>query len=336
MRRLWIAMAMWLCLGAAAAAADPCAPTSAKPTERPARVKVGVYVNDIHSVDLQRHAFSADFYVWFRWKDPAINPVCTFELMNVIDQDQLRRAPVYEKPLKQPDGSRYQLARIQGVFSSKFSLARYPFDDQVLHIDIEDSDMGSDELIFEPDTVAANPELTLPGYRIGAARLEVGDKPYATAFGDLAESSVGSYSRAIVGVPILRPWISGAVKKFLPIALIILRAASALLLAARHIDAQIGLTITALLALVAQQFAMSTDLPEVGYLLMLDQIYIASYGFILALIAIVVLRSRSADRNEGPARTVRGVGALTIMLSIYSVAVSAVVWANLWAAPAGK
>jgi hypothetical protein len=329
-------LALIFTLICAAAFAQTPPPAPAAPATGPAKVTIGIYVNDITSVDLPRHTFAGDIYVWFRWSDPAfdptvdpaLDPVHSFELMNAVNLDDLKTDALYDAPLKQNETRQlYQLARVQGTFSAKFDVARYPFDVQTLRIEIEDADKGSDELVYVVDTVAINPELTLPGYAFGKATLEVRDKPYGTAFGDLEESTVGGYSRATLELPIARPPVSGALKKLLPVVLIMLCAVSALLLAARHVDAQIGLTITALLALVALQFNMAGDLPEVGYLLMLDQIYIASYAFILVLIAIIVLRSRSDDAGEQ--RRLGGFGAATASLALYAAAFAAILWFNL-------
>ena len=87
------------------------------------------------------------------------------------------------------------------------------------------------------------------------------------------------------------------VKTFLPILLIILCAILALLLDPTHVEARIGLSITALLTLVATQFTSASEMPEVAYLTMMDLVYIASYVLILSVIAIVVRASRLDDQG---------------------------------------
>jgi len=63
-----------------------------------------------------------------------------------------------------------------------------------------------------------------------------------------------------------------------------------------YVEGRIGLGITALLTLVALQLTSSATLPDVGYLMMLDKIYLLAYVFIIAALARVVLTSsRGAD-----------------------------------------
>ncbi|MCK6519664.1 hypothetical protein L6R46_31970, partial [Myxococcota bacterium] len=85
--------------------------------ETPERVKVGVHLSDIQTVDLMTHSYAMDFYVWFLWKNPDLDPASTMEIANPIEQWGLMVTPIYEEPEELPDGSLYQVLRVQGTFS---------------------------------------------------------------------------------------------------------------------------------------------------------------------------------------------------------------------------
>ncbi|MBU6301903.1 MAG: hypothetical protein KGS60_10145 [Verrucomicrobia bacterium] len=282
-----------LCLTGAPVAAQTAGPP-------PHQVTIGMYVNDIQTVDLTTYSYAVDLYLWFRWKDPLIDPVSQFEFMNTFDPEAHVRTVLYEKPVPQPDGSLYQIVRHQGLFSAKFPLHDYPFDRQLLTVTVEDTTMTAPQLVYVPDTapLTVNNEIRLPGYKIGKATVQIRDKPYPTAFGDLSEPEIEPYSRAEFRIPISRPPVSGLLKTFVPVILIILSAAFALLLDPGHVEARIGLAITALLTLVAMQFTMLSGLPEVAYLTLLDQVYLASYLYILVVIGIVVQGTRVDQTGE--------------------------------------
>jgi hypothetical protein len=40
----------------------------------PAIVKVGFLVNDIQDIDLEQHRYQIDFYIWYQWNDPELDP----------------------------------------------------------------------------------------------------------------------------------------------------------------------------------------------------------------------------------------------------------------------
>lgn len=263
------------------------------------RVTVGMYINDIQAIDMRTHSYGMDFYLWFRWDDQEIDPTKYFEFMNTFDPEAHVETVLYDEPQPQPDGSLYQIIRHQGLFTTKFPVGRYPFDSQALVIAVEDAEEGSETLQYVADSngLTLNPEIRLPGFAIGTPRLEVRDKAYPTTFGDLSEPDVGAYSRAEFIVPIQRPAVAGVLKTFVPVLLIILCAAFSLLLDPEHVEARIGLAITALLTLVAMQFTMLSGLPEVAYLTMLDQVYLVSYLYILVVIGLVVRGTRIDEKG---------------------------------------
>ncbi|MDZ4761545.1 MAG: hypothetical protein SGJ21_10775 [Alphaproteobacteria bacterium] len=299
-------------------------------------VSIGVYINDIQAIDLRTHTFVADLYIWFRDADPTITPGASFEFMNVAAPDDHVRTALYDAPQPQPDGSSYELFRHHGPFATKFSVRTYPFDNQELMIEIEDQDYTADRLRYVVDEVSINPSVQLPGYSFGEPGMRIISKAYPTAFGDLANPAALPYSRAIISIPIRRPLLSGVIKTFLPILIILLVAAAALVLDPAHVDARIGLSITALLTLVALQLSAGGGLPEVGYLLMLDQVYLASYAFILLVVSLLVRSTRVDDvglvRGAPGAleRLARGGPALAYLTTLaYLIVVGLIIILNL-------
>lgn len=316
----------------ARAAPAPAVEAASAARTGPAEVKIGVYINDIQAIDLTSHSFVGDIYVWFRDSDPAIDPGESFEWMNMFAPDDHVQRATYPAPQPQPDGSLYQVFRHQGPFAAKFSIRTYPFDKHVLAIDIEDQEWDANRLVYTADTVTMNPDIVLPGFVIGEPRLDISSRPYPTSFGDLAAPDPSPYSRATVNIPISRPVVSGVTKALLPVFIVVLVAAAALLLNPSHVEARVGLSITALLTLVALQFSAMASLPDVGYLLMLDQVYLASYGFVLLVVGLLVLTTLREDEVQasGVKSVARG-GPVTAFLAValYAAIIGAVLWWNL-------
>lgn len=311
-------------------------------TEIALPVTVGLYINDIHAVDLSTHSYGVDFYLWFRWKAPDRNPAETFEFMNPFDPEAMVRTVLFDTPKSQPDGSLYQIVRCQGLFTTKFPVNRYPFDRQRIVVSIEDSTQGSSQQRYVPDVepIKVNQEITLPGYQIGSPKLVVRDKHYTTTFGDLSEPDIASYCRAEFIVPISRPPFPGIFKIFVPILLIIISAGFALLLDPEHVEARIGLSITALLTLVAMQFTMLSGLPEVAYLTLIDEVFLVSFLYVLIVIGTIVHVTRIDQKGAiqgkvgGMAKIVRqGPVTALVLTGAYLITVLTVIMINLLANP---
>jgi hypothetical protein len=280
-----------------AASADPPQADPATAAQKPERVTVGVYVNDIQEVDFPTHSYAVDFYVWFRWKSANLNPAKSMEFMNRYAPTEHQRDMLLDKPKTMPDGSLYAVLREQGRFATKFGLEKYPFDHQALKIEIEDTLASSNDQVYVPDKVPVllNPNITLPGFRVGQPVMKVASHAYPTNFGDLTVPSAESYSRATIEIPITRALVTVTVKAFLPVLLIVICASLIFFIMPSRVDGRIGLGITALLTLVALQLTASSSLPEVGYLMLIDKIYLASYAFIIATLGRVVATSWSGE-----------------------------------------
>lgn len=265
----------------------------------PSEVVVGAYINDIQHIDMPTHSYVVDLYVWFRWTNPEINPLETFEFMNTYDPEAHVEEAGYDEPQPQPDGSFYGYVRHQGAFSSKFHTQTYPFDSHDLVVHIEDAEYSTEDVVYVPDAtpLTLNPDIELPGYSLKNPHIEITSKPYETNFGDLNSPDFSPYVRFTVHLPIERPALSGGIKTFMPLFLIILCAALSLLLDPVHVEARVGLSITALLSMVATQFTAESNLPQVAYLTMLDQIYIASYTYILVVVSLVVRGTRMDEQG---------------------------------------
>ncbi|MCB1591585.1 MAG: hypothetical protein KDI90_03940 [Alphaproteobacteria bacterium] len=271
--------------------------------EEPEKVVIGVHVNDIQEIDLRTHSYRLDFYLWFRWNNPEINPAESIEFMNSFEPEDHVRTLIYDEPQKMPDGSLYMVLRERGKFSAKFPLNDFPFDKQKLTILLEDSVSDEKGLIYVADPatevpISINKDIYIPGFLIGVPVLEIGKFFYDTNFGDLNYKGGSNYSRAKFIIPLSRPEISMAVKIFMPIVLILLCTALVYFVHPVYIEGRLGVVITALLTLVALQLTSTSALPEVDYLLLTDKVYLLSYIFIIVTLAQIVLTSSRVKQES--------------------------------------
>lgn len=232
----------------------------------PTQVVVGAYINDIQQLDFKANNYAVDLYVWFRWKGPELEPSKSMEFMNRYAADDKLREALYDKPEAMPDGSLYAIIRYQGRFASKFELANYPFDTQVLSVVLEDAVSGTDKLVYVPDGeegVTVNPVFTLAGFSIGKPTMDITSHTYPTNFGDVSQPNPETYSRIALSIPVARPIAAMSIKTFVPILLIVACGALVFFVRPRYVEGRIGLGITALLTLVALQLTAGASLPDV-------------------------------------------------------------------------
>ena len=308
-------------------------PAAAHAGTGPDRVTVGVFINDLQDIDLASENFTVDFYLWMRWKNPALDPSLTIEAMNSEGTQNTTSSPtggvagepLYDAPVDMPDGSKYQVLRYQGVFSRKMNLEKYPFDTQVLEMVFEDKRKNASVIEFVPDTTPVTINdggaMSIPGYVLGNPSLIVVPHKYPTNFGDISANASTPYSRVIVALPVTRDVLPYLVKLVLPIFIVVLITSLIFLLPARLEEARAGIGITAMLTIVALQWTSDSALPSVEYLTLLDVTYIVSMIYILAAMAYTVLASRRNRAEMAQALTAKldrrvGLVSLVVYLAI--------------------
>ncbi len=277
------------------------------------RVVIGAFINDLQDINLADDSYTVDFYLWMRWKNPAISPWQTVEVMNSnATQNTTSSAtggvtgePLYDSPRDMPDGSKYMVMRYQGVFSRKMNLEKYPFDVQNLELIFEDRGRDDRELEFVPDTtpVAISRSVTNPGYLLEKPTMDILPHLYRTNFGDLTAPPEVKYSRVVITIPVKRQVLPYLVKIMLPIFIVILLSWLIYVLPARLEEARTGIGITAMLTIVALQWTTDDNLPSVEYLTMLDLIYLLSMIYILVAMGYTVVASRRNQHDADEALT---------------------------------
>ena len=301
--------------------------------EDPIKVVVGAYINDIQELDFKTNSYAIDLYVWFRWKPGDLEPNKTMEFMNRYAPNDDVRDNLYDQPKAMPDGSLYSIIRNQGRFSTKFPLEKYPFDTQFLQVDMEDSISGADKQVYVPDPeggVTINPDITLPGFRVGKPEMRITAKPYPTDFGDLADPDATGYSRVTLSIPVTRPIVAMSIKTFVPIGLIVVCSALVFFVRPHYVEGRIGLGITALLTLVALQLTSGASLPDVDYLMMIDKVYLLAYLFIIVSLTRVVATSwHGTDPNAEAAISRADRIWVAILITAYLAANAIVAWLAL-------
>lgn len=314
--------------GDSAAPSGPPALSPPGPRPGPAEVFAGVYVANVQAVSLDTNSFDADFYLWLRWTDPDIDPTAGVEVMNVYQKWGLVVTPVYEEPQRQADGSLLWLARYQGSFNSPLTVADYPFEKQSLKLLIEDGVEDSQRLVYRADTepITLDREVTLPGYNFGKPTIGFGDYTYDSSFGERnSNREERTYPRISVEIPLSSAVVSGMVKTILPIFIVMIASALGLVIPASYVDSKVNVPIFSLLALVAMHWGVSSALPEVNYLVMIDVLYIIAYVAVTAMLAVAV-KGAWTIQSRGEQATVAMERRALVVISLAYVVVTAAVF----------
>ena len=290
-------------------------------------VTIGFYPVSVHQLDIANNTYYIDTYVWLRWKGP-IDPTKTIEFVNMVEDWGRKLSFLQPAPKKEADGTVYQIMRVEGLFNQPFSLADYPLDLQRLSIKVEDQTYGIEQLAYVIDTEQSGVGdlVRIPGWNLDGWKAETFAHNYQTTFGDDATPAV--YSMARFSIEISRPTSFFFWKLLLPLLMVIVAAVAALLIRPQLLDARAALPAAALLSAIFLQKSYSDSLPDLGYLVLMDQIYLIAYPLIiLTLIRVIYTYLQVEDAKIAQVRAVHrtDLRLLAIFLAIFVVGVALIV-----------
>jgi len=266
--------------------------------EKARPVYTGMYLMNVYDLDVSAYTFYADFYVWFRWKGDR-NPM-NIEFVNAVEKWGFTQTPFYEEPIELASGYQYNGMRIEGRFYHSFSLSDFPLDRHQLDIRIEHVDYPQDSLVYLPDTATQlmREGFVIPGWKILGAEIATHRNFYQTSFGEGARN-LSTYSNFTFELDIARPLSYFLLKLMLPLLVVILASLGTLLIHPQYLDARISLPIGGLLSVVFLQQSYSSALPDVGYMVLMDQIYLVSYLLIGTIMLRVIMGGNRLAGSKG-------------------------------------
>lgn len=257
---------------------------------------MGLHIVAIRSLDVRAQSFYADFYLWFRFA--TTDTERAQEIDAKLEAVNGKFESKEEVDRKQVGDQTYVCYRVTGTFYFTATLANYPFDRQSLDLVLENSNLESDSMVFVDDVQSyqrsgapkhlwgIQPSVSIPEFNIRAVTRSSTLAGYPTTFGDPTRTEADSkYSRFTVSIVIERTYLSYLFKIVIPLLVILAMAYLVFFLPAKDIDSASATVVTALLSCMAFNVAVAQNMPEVGYLVLSDKFFIASYVLLLLTLA---------------------------------------------------
>lgn len=239
------------------------------PSANPRQVKVGFYLDGIASISILESNWSPVFYIWFRWTDDDINPGETFQ---IIDGEITEKKKFDEQTV---NGEHYTIYFVRAKITKFFTTLRFPVDDHLMTLAIEDEKMSWNELEYITDIQNSNigSRVKIPGYIVQKTGLVMKPHTYKTNFGDpLVTQDRSTYSQLIYWVWNVRPGLGPYLKIFIGLFAAILISLLSCFIKPTDVDPRFGLGVGAFFGAVANMLLASSLMPENGSLTLMDMV----------------------------------------------------------------
>jgi len=223
------------------------------------KVTAGIYVDRVFDVVLRHTHWNVDFYIWFKWSGLNVHPGDSFQIIN---------GEIIQKELKTKTNigsDHYELYRVTAQITKFFNITRYPRDNHLMTIMIEDTKRQFFELEFVPDTEgsAISSRVKIPGYEIWSDTLVEKPHSYKTRRGDprLPDGYKSTYSQLVFGIGIKRASWGLYLKMFVGIFSAVCLSLLAFFVSPAHTSPRFAVGIGAFFASIASIYVISSQIP---------------------------------------------------------------------------
>ena len=237
-------------------------------------VKSGIYLDRIVALSMPEVSWTADFYLWFSWTGhPELDPGANFQVVDGwIDSKEL--ADSYHE-----GEVHYQLYRVVATITKSFTVTRFPLDDHLLTINIENTGLERGQMVFVADTDSSgvSSRVKVPGYGImPSERPIILEKAHAykSTRGDprLAAGTRSIHSQLRLGVHLAREDWGYFWKLFQALYIAVAISMLVFFIKPTDVDPRFGLGVGALFAAVANSYVSSSLIPQSGVSTLTDMI----------------------------------------------------------------
>jgi hypothetical protein len=249
----------------------------------PDTVQVGIYITSIHDIDFKQKEYSANLWLWLRYKNH------DFDFYNNLEIPQAKEVTKSFLYVDSSSGDIYMQMKLQCVMKDSWRINNFPFDHQTLRLSFENSQFDSRYLVFVADTVGQNfdKRFTLRGWSIDSCVVTTGRKIYETGFGDTSLAKPHTeYSNFRTKLVLTRDATGLFWKMFLGMYIAFLIAFACFFIHPDGMDSRFGLSVGALFAVIGNKYIIDSALPESSSFTLVDLLHGITLFFILAIIAV--------------------------------------------------
>ena len=283
---------------------------------QPDTVKVGAYIISVHDINFHEKEYTARFWLWFVYNNPDFDFSKQLDIPNAKDIDD---PEIINDSL---DGKAWTIMKMKSTMKESWNVKDFPFDQQHLRVQIENTLFDNKTLVFKPDLQGSkydNKE-AIDGWAITHFKVSTGTNDYETGFGDpRADRSVQNFSTFLIEMDIERDAWGLFMKIFLGMYIAFLISTISFTPHPSEMEPRFGLPVGGLFAAVGNKYIIDSLLPESSEFTLVDTLhaltFIAIFGTLL--VSAIALRQFDLGKKELAERTNRR-GA-RIIFSLYII-----------------
>lgn len=287
----------------------------AKPSpDVPDTVKVGTYIISLHDINFHDKEYTVRFWLWFLYDN------AEFDFSRQLDIPNAKSIEPPEIITDSIDGKAWVIMKMKCTMKENWSVEDFPFDEQHLKIQIENTLFDNKHLIFVPDTAGSRYDAkeAIDGWKITNFAVAQRVNDYETGFGD-ASSNFQEFSTFTITMDIERSAWGLFMKIFVGMYIAFLIAIVSFTPQPSELEPRFGLPVGGLFAAVGNKYIIDSVLPESSSFTLVDTLHSMTFFAIFVTLVVSALSLKLHDYGKfDKALLVNRIGAW-VVISVYLV-----------------
>lgn len=253
---------------------------------QPDTARVGIFVLSLYNLDLNDKSFTTDFWIWLNHDIDSISFENSIEIPNAKETN-------FTMFLSEEKGKGYWVTeKCHAVVKAEWDISDFPFDKQILSIEIEEADKDVTDLVYVADKQNSkiDEELKLRDWVITNFNVTDTMRVYNTSYGDpeLSESSAYGQIRADITLKRIHVWTI-FFKLFTGVFVGFLIALFVFFIKPINVDPRFGLCVGGLFAAVGNKYVVESTVSSVSANTLIDTIHNLTFISILLVIFLSIV-----------------------------------------------
>lgn len=262
------------------------------------QTKYGIYLTQLGDFNFKAKTFSATFWIF------TVVPNKDEKILSSLEFTNSTQATVTNQSEEQiPDRGFWYQQRIRGTFRHDWDISRYPFNRQVLSIEIEGSE-DLDRLLIKPDIFNSgfDPGIRLDGWQITSFNVRDRKKAYTSSFGDprLAPGSKTEYGQVVLEIVVDQIDVSSFLTMIITPLISMLLALFTYLLMSEQIallTTRLNLLAGSIFAIVISMRSVAGELGSITSINLVDVVHIVAIFYVTSAIIDAIYCWWLIERN---------------------------------------
>jgi hypothetical protein len=255
---------------------------------------VGMYILSLTDFKIDDASFKADFWIWFIYDNDSL------KIQDAIEIPHSKSIEFSNFSKEKKGGKNWAQVKCKAIINKEWDVTNFPFDKQLLSIDVEHTLNDATTLVFAADKENSKIDSTfeLDDWKINSMNTTGHYKTYNTTFGDPVLKGSSVYPVVTTEIYMTREHSTGILGKMLTGVYVAFSIALLGFLIKPSLADRLGLCVGGIFAAVGNKYIIESIVPSSTANTLLDSIHNLTFVSILIMIGITVISLKWADTDN--------------------------------------